>query len=371
MERNHITHNSLMKSMRFPGRYVQGPDAIEVNLEECAALYGKKYFVLRDACNGDVSLDRILNQSGIDTDTSQVAPVAECTERIISDSLRLADECGTDAIIGIGNGKTLDTAKAVACGLGVPVIIVPFPIAEENSCSAVAVQYSEEGRFQKYILLPKAPDLVLVDTGLVAESPTRYLVAGIGSALATWFEAQACVERNSRNNDTPIPSFTVYKLSWMCYEMLLDYGPDAKCDCDAGRLSESIERIVEAVTLLSSISFSWSVLASPHAIYNGLTADSETHRFLHGEKCAFATIASLFLTSQPREIIEDVLTLCRSIGLPLTFDQIGLGTVSEQRLSRIAEYACRDCECMKNEPFSVTPAMVTKALLQADNAGRL
>ena len=41
-------------------------------------------------------------------------------------------------------------------------------------------------------MLPNNPNMVIVDTKIVAGAPARLLAAGIGDALATWFEARAC-----------------------------------------------------------------------------------------------------------------------------------------------------------------------------------
>ncbi len=41
-------------------------------------------------------------------------------------------------------------------------------------------------------MLPHNPNMVIVDTKVVAGAPARLLAAGIGDALATWFEARAC-----------------------------------------------------------------------------------------------------------------------------------------------------------------------------------
>ena len=43
------------------------------------------------------------------------------------------------------------------------------------------------------------PDLVLVDSNIIAEAPVRFLASGMGDALATYFEAQASVLSNSEN----------------------------------------------------------------------------------------------------------------------------------------------------------------------------
>ena len=49
-----------------------------------------------------------------------------------------------DVVVGIGGGKTLDTAKAVANKIGVPVIIVPTAASTDSPTSAMAVIYTEE-----------------------------------------------------------------------------------------------------------------------------------------------------------------------------------------------------------------------------------
>jgi glycerol dehydrogenase-like iron-containing ADH family enzyme len=45
--------------------------------------------------------------------------------------------------------------------------------------------------FEEYVFFPHNPDLVLVDTQLCANAPYRFLVSGMGDALATWVEARA------------------------------------------------------------------------------------------------------------------------------------------------------------------------------------
>lgn len=64
---------------------------------------------------------------------------------------------------------------------------------------ALSVIYTEEGIFQEYRFYRKNPDLVLVDTQVIAQAPPRLLTAGMGDALATWFEAKTCVAGSVRN----------------------------------------------------------------------------------------------------------------------------------------------------------------------------
>ena len=41
--------------------------------------------------------------------------------------------------------------------------------------------------------------MVLIDSTIIANAPVRFLVSGMGDAMATWFEAQANAASNSGN----------------------------------------------------------------------------------------------------------------------------------------------------------------------------
>jgi glycerol dehydrogenase len=102
-------------------------------------------------------------------------------------------------VIGAGGGKVLDAARAAADDLNLPIVNCPTIASSDAPCSALSVIYTEEGVFQEYRFYRKNPDLVLVDTAVIAQSPPRLLVAGMGDALSTWFEARTCVEGHVRN----------------------------------------------------------------------------------------------------------------------------------------------------------------------------
>jgi glycerol dehydrogenase len=353
----------------FPGRYVQGYEAIK-RLGSEAARFGQQLFLIADP----FAYDELLPGFQAELEESVSVTVerfgGECSDEEIERLTAAVKEAGTQVVVGLGGGKALDTAKAVAYTADLPVIIVPTIASTDAPTSALSVIYTPEGVFKRYLILPHNPNVVLVDTRIIAEAPVRFLVAGIGDALSTWFEADAC-ERNYAGNMTgDVGSMTAYALSRLCYETLLEYGVAAKISCEAGVVTPALEHIVEANTLLSGLGFESGGLAACHAIHNGLTTLEETHHYWHGEKVAIGVLASLFLTDKPADLIDEVYTLCEAVGLPTTLADIGLAEVSDEALLNVAEAACADGETIHNEPIPVTPVMVFAALKAADAEGR-
>ena len=74
-------------------------------------------------------------------------------------------------LVGAGGGKVLDTARAAAADLDLPVVNCPTVASSDAPCSALSVLYTEEGVFHAYRFYRKNPDLVLVDTQVIAQGP--------------------------------------------------------------------------------------------------------------------------------------------------------------------------------------------------------
>jgi len=272
-------------------------------------------------------------------------------------------------IIGAGGGKALDTARAAAADLSLPVVCCPTVASSDAPCSALSIIYTEDGVFHECRIYRRNPDLVLVDTQLIASGPARLLVAGMGDALATWFEAKTCVAGNVQNMRGGASTRSALALAELCYRTLLEDGADALIALKTQSVTPSLERVVEANTLLSGLGFESSGLAAAHAVHNGLTAVPETRAYLHGEKVAFGVLVQLMLEGQPNSVLEEVLRFSTSVGLPVTLAEIGLGQMTADMLHRIAVRSMATGETIHNEPFHVHPEMVANAIRAADAAG--
>jgi glycerol dehydrogenase len=272
-------------------------------------------------------------------------------------------------IVGAGGGKVLDAARAAAADMELPVVSCPTVASSDAPCSALSVVYTEAGAVESIRIYRRNPDLVLVDTQVVAKSPPRLLVAGMGDALATWFEAKTCVDGHVPNTRGGLSTSSALALARLCYDTLLTDGVDALAAVGAGVVTPALERLVEANTLLSGIGFESSGLAAAHAIHNGLTSAPQTLDYLHGEKVSFGLLAQLVLEGQPHTIVDPVLTFADAVGLPITLAQIGLADLSDEALQRISMRATLEGESIHNEPFKVSASMVADAILAADAIG--
>lgn len=276
---------------------------------------------------------------------------------------------GARCVVGAGGGKVLDTSRAVASRLGVPAVNCPSVATSDAPCSALSIIYDENHTMVTFQIYGRNPDLVLVDTSLVLEAPPRLLAAGMGDALATMFEAKAAIKSGARNTRGGRSTIAAGVIADACYHTLLNDGAKAMNAVREGRSDDHFERLVEANTLLSGLGFESSGLAAAHAIHNGLTTQGPTHDFYHGEKVSIGLMAQLVLEDQPQEVVDEVHEFAASVGLPMTLEQIGLGSIREVDLRVVAERAVREDETIHNEPFDVSENMVFSALREADAIG--
>jgi glycerol dehydrogenase len=294
----------------------------------------------------------------------------ECSLAEIERIKQVARQQKSQVIVGAGGGKVLDAARAVAGDLNLPCVNCPTVASSDSPCSALSVIYSDDGVVQGSRFHRKNADLVLVDTQVIAQSPPRLLSAGMGDALATWFEAKTCVEGGVKNLRGGLSTRSALALAELCYHTLLADGADALRSVQMKVVTPALERLVEANTLLSGIGFESSGLAAAHAIHNGLTTVKATHDYLHGEKVAFGLLTQLVLEGQPRSVVHRVLEFATEVGLPITLADIGLTELPQEDLQKIAIRATAENDTIHNEPFEVSPDMVADAIMASDAMGR-
>lgn len=294
-----------------------------------------------------------------------------CCRESINRMIEELHAAGCDVVAGIGGGKALDLAKAVAHFARLPVMVVPTSAATDAPCSAISVLYTADGVFDQYLTLRHSPDLVLVDTRVIANAPARLLAVGMGDAMATYYEAHSCYRSDRRTNAGGRCSLAALSLAAACRDTLFRDGYAAYCAVQEKRVTPALENIVEANIYLSGIGFESGGLSISHAVNNGLSAIPACQTVLHGEKVAFGTLVQLWLEGNMEEF-GSVRAFHQRVGLPVTLHQLGLDAPDAELLMPAAELACDRGDVMGSMPEGITPQDICRAMIAVDqNSGEL
>jgi glycerol dehydrogenase len=358
----------MFKKAVFPGKYIQGVGAIS-ELPALIKLLGKQGMILASPS----VISKVIPMSGLDLEKQVIHTATfhgECCEEEIARLSRIITQKKVGVLVGMGGGKTIDTAKIAADRANIPVIVAPTIASTDAPCSGCAVLYTKNGIFDSVCYQKTNPAAVLVDLGIIAMAPTRFLVSGMGDALSTWFEARSCERTHSANECGGYCTEAGLQIAKLCYDTLLAYGVAAKVASEDHVVTPALDRIVEANILLSGLGFESAGLASAHSIHNGLTALAETHTYHHGEKVAFGVLSGLHLTDANVREIDTVFSFCENVGLPTTLADIGLGKITRERLMVAAEKACAPEQPIHHEAGTITPKKVLNAMLAADAMGK-
>ncbi|CAN5525851.1 glycerol dehydrogenase [soil metagenome] len=355
-----------------PSRYVQGRDATYSLGQEMAKLGLTGPVLIVAGKSAKAHLTEAWKETFKKADIEyQIFDFAgECSRHEIERAKEAAIKYSVKVIVGAGGGKVLDTSRAVAAELDLAAVNCPTAASSDAPCSALSVVYTEDGAFDRYLFYKRNPDLVLVDTTAIAKAPARLLTAGMGDALATWFEVQTVVQAKKANQVGGGTTISAQALAKLCYETLLEDGLSALNAVRSQAVTPALERLVEANTLLSGLGFESGGLAVAHSVHNGLTTLAETHAFLHGEKVAFGLIVQLVLEGKPKAVLKEVLEFCWSVGLPTRLADVGLANLGRSQIMQIATRATALGETAHNEPFEVTATALADAIFAADLVGR-
>jgi glycerol dehydrogenase len=359
----------MKKALLLPRKYVQGRGVIS-EVGAYAAMLGKKAVVLwgtRTKAAAGEAVSGSLKEAGIEF--SDVHFNGECTKAEASRVAGIAG--GADMIIGLGGGKAIDTAKGAAAQANLPHIIVPTVASNDAPTSACSVWYDEQGICTGFDLWPCNPDYILVDTGIIANAPLRYFVAGIGDAMSTWFEAEASYASRAVTCSGGAPTMTVMAMARLCFDIIMEYGLAAIEAVKVRAITPALEKVVEADTLLSGIGWESGGLATAHAIANSLPSLHETHGCLHGEKVSFGLMTQLCLDDSLGScLVDETASFLAKAGLPVTFEDLGIEKVIEDRLRDYADSVAGEGSFVHNHNFKVTGSDVYDAMLAADALGK-
>lgn len=288
----------------------------------------------------------------------------DCTEKAQTELQKVVNDHQADLIIGVGGGKALDTAKLLAHNCKLPIITIPTSGATCAAWTALSNIYSDSGVFQYDVSLRNCPNLLILDYNIIASAPTHTLVAGIGDAIAKWYEASI-----SSGNSTATLTIAAVQQARVLRDILLQKSAIAL----QNPLGQEWQEVVDATVLLAGVSGGLGGAncrtVAAHAVHNALTHLTETHHQLHGAKVAYGILVQLRL----EEIVQNnqlaitsrqqLIKFYREIGLPCTLEDLGLENITLKQLRYCADIACQPQSDIHRLPFKINSEQLLTAMV--------
>jgi glycerol dehydrogenase len=361
--------NRVPRVLLAPQRYIQGNGVLDHMGNYLSLLNARRAGILVSTRGQQADGARMigsLESAGIDPVISTFN--GECSLDEINLHVGYLESKSVDCLIAIGGGKCVDAGKCIAYRLGVPVVIVPTLASNDAPCSALSVLYTPEGVSSGVEFFPDNPTLVVVDTGVIANASERYLVAGMGDAMATWYEARVCLQNpNAITTIGTRPTLAAAAIGEMCAKTLFSEGQSAAEAVAANQVTDSLENVVEANTLLSGLGFESGGLAVAHGIAQSYTAVPIVHdNYLHGEMVAMGTLTQLVMES--KDEARRVAEFFAEVGLPIHLGQLSLSADDKSALD-IVSAATMEFPFIGNMPLALTPESILTSIIEAHELG--
>lgn len=344
-----------------PGQVLRGWNAFDQAQDRIATL-GDRPLVI----GGEQALTELCEGRSL---LKSLAPAQICAGHFCNESglqtLRQAVAAHqANLIIGVGGGKALDAAKLVAHQCQLPIVTVPTSAATCAAWTALSNVYSEAGAFRYDVSLANCPDLLILDYSLIQTAPLRTLVAGIGDALAKWYEASI----SSGDADQTLTIAAVQQAR-VLRDILLQKSATALAEPGGAVWQEVVEATVLLAGVIGGLGGAQCRTVAAHAVHNGLTHVAMSYRSLHGEKVAYGILVQLRLEEMilghhlAATARQQLLKFYRDIGLPRTLADLGMAEIAIQDLQRAAEIACDPGSDLHRLPFEVQPSQLMAAMV--------
>jgi glycerol dehydrogenase len=360
----------------FPGKYVQGAGILDRLADFVDPKYSR-FVLLADPIVLGLVKEKILKSLFERKKECVICDFnGESSEFSINRLKQITIDSQADCIIGAGGGKAMDTTRAAGYYLRLPVVVVPTIAATDAPVSSLFGIYSDEHAHIRTVRTGKNPNYAIVDTQLIVDAPIRFLIAGMGDALSTKFEADAVFQSQGLNMHEGRPTATSVAIASLAYQIITENGEAAVEAASQHRVTPDVERVIEANILLSGVGFESAGLAAAHGIHTGLTVLPEIAAIPHGEKVAFTTLVQIQMeekyANRSDSVFNQLASFYCKVGLPLTLKQIGIGGTADEVLAKLKRVAAKSCQkggYVHNMSFPITESLLCEEILATDKRG--
>jgi len=218
---------------------------------------------------------------------------------------------GSDLIIGIGGGRSVDIAKMVAFNLKKPFVSIPTSASHDGIASPFVSLRGDK----PHSIIATAPLGVFVDIEILKRAPRKLLASGCGDLMAK----VTAVRDWELARDNVGEYFGTYaaNLASMSAKIVIENSKSFKKKPDVRMIVEALISAGVAACIAGS---SRPCSGAEHLFSHALDY-LEPGVGLHGEKCGIGSILIAKLQGQDWKKIVNML---KNVGAPTTAKQIGL-----------------------------------------------
>lgn len=364
MEQLPTLNTATMLSLTIaPAQVIRAPQALKAAGATIARLGSRPLIVGGDRSLAVVQnrLQPVLEQQKLQF--TQASYGTDCSEAGLAALKKAAVAHKADLIIGVGGGKALDAAKLVAHQCQLPVVTIPTSAATCAAWTALSNVYSEQGAFLYDVSLSRCPDLLILDYDLIQTAPQHTLVAGIGDAIAKWYEASVS---SGHSEQTLI--IAAVQQARVLRDILFQKSAAALKEPGSAVWREVVDATVLLAGVIGGLGGAQCRTVAAHAVHNGLT-HIPVRKSIHGEKVSYGILVQLRLEEmvQGNQLAatsrQQLLKFYSEIGLPQTLADLGLGEMTLAQLQQATEIALAPKSDIHRLPFKVVTEQLMAAMV--------
>jgi glycerol-1-phosphate dehydrogenase [NAD(P)+] len=218
----------------------------------------------------------------------------------------------SDLIVGIGGGRSVDTAKLISYNLGKPFVSLPTAASHDGMASPFVSVKSDK----PHSIVATAPMGVFVDIDIIKKAPAKLLASGCGDLIANIIAVKDWQLGHKKKNE--YYGRYAANLALMSAKIVMENSSEfAKKGLDARVI---VEGLISAGVASCIAGSSRPCSGAEHLVSHALDKLAPGIG-LHGEKCGLGSIMIGKLQGQDWKKIVKTL---KDVGAPTSAKQIGL-----------------------------------------------
>lgn len=218
----------------------------------------------------------------------------------------------SDLVVGIGGGRSVDSAKMISYNLGKPFVSLPTAASHDGMASPFVSVKSDK----PHSIVASAPLGVFVDIDIIRKAPQKLLASGCGDLIANIIAVRDWQLGHEKTGEY----YGRYSadLALMSAKIVMENsGYYAKNGLDARVI---VEALISA-GVASCIAGSSRPCSGAEHLFSHALDKIAPGKGLHGEKCGIGSIMMAKLQGQDWKKIAQTL---KDVGAPTSAKQVGL-----------------------------------------------